>query len=193
MEPGDTMALKKAVKKSAKKVAKKAAKSAKHHGAGELRRAYEHLGRLEVLQGGLPGSVVTDINSLTAMARASLQRGDTRNAADLLRACEHLGFGALASGGRETQIGDDLRDAIDDEYEHLIERAVAHWDEQEEEPGGGLMEIYEKTFQAAETAYGKGAFRRALELARGAEALSHVRLADLALEDGGGSRRKLKA
>jgi len=189
------MATKKAAKKSAKKAAKKAAKkSAKHHGGSELRRAYEHLGRLEVLQGGLPGPVITEINALTAMARGSLQQGDTRSAADLLRACEHLGFGALASGNKETQIGDDLRDAIDGEYEHLIECAVDHWDEQEEEPTGGLMEIYERTFQAAEAAYGKGAFRRALELARGAEALSHVRLADLSLGDGGtGSRRKLKS
>lgn len=188
------MALKKAAKKAVKKMAKKAAKKAakkggKHSPSGELRRAYEHLGRLEVLQDALPEATVTPINALTAMARGSLQLGDTRSAADLLRACEHLAFGALASVRRETQIGDDLQAAIDEEYEHLIERAAEHWDEQEEEPSAALASIYETTFAAAETAYAKGAFRRALELARGTEAMSHVRLQTGQLEAGGEVRR----
>ncbi len=78
------MALKKVAKKAAKKAAKK---SAKHHAGHDLRRVYEHLGRLEVLQGGLPGTVVANINALTQMARTSLQAGDTKSAADLLRGC----------------------------------------------------------------------------------------------------------
>ena len=186
-------AAKKSVKKSAKKAVKKAAKKgAKHHAGHDLRRAYEHLGRLEVLQGGLPGAVVTDINALTQMARTSLQSGDTKNAADLLRGCEHLAFAALASGSRETQIGNDLQEAIDREYEHMVERAVERWDEQDEEPPTAFASIYEKTYAAAEAAWNKGAFRRALELARGAEALSHVRgLSELQLHDGG-SRGRLK-
>jgi hypothetical protein len=192
------MALKKAAKKSAKKSAKKAVKkaakkSAKHHAGHDLRRAYEHLGRLEVLQGGLPGTVVTDINILTQMARASLHAGDTKSAADLLRSCEHLGFAALAHSGRETQIGEDLQEAIDSEYEHLVERAVERWDEPDEEPGAAITTIYEKTFAAAEAAYNKGAFRRALELARAAEALSHGHgVGDAQLGDGG-KRHSLKS
>jgi len=188
------MSLKKAAKKSAKKAIKKAAKKgAKHHHAGhDLRRAYEHLGRLEVLQGGLPANVITEINALTQMARTRLQAGDTRSAADLLRGSEHLAFAALATAGKETQIGDDLQEAIDREYEHLIERAAEHWDEQDEEPPTAFASIYEKTYAAAEAAWNKGAFRRALELARGAEALSHVRgLSELQLHDGG-SRGRLK-
>jgi hypothetical protein len=187
-------AAKKAVKKSAKKSVKKAAKKgAKHQAGHDLRRAYEHLGRLEVLQGGLPGAVVTDINALTQMARTSLQAGDTKNAADLLRGCEHLAFAALATGSRETQIGNDLQEAIDGEYEHLVERAVEHWDEQDEEPSGALTAIYEKTFAAAEAAYNKGAFRRSLELARGAEALSHVHSMGDARLAPGSARRSLKS
>jgi len=187
-------AAKKAVKKSAKKAVKKAAKkSAKHHAGHDLRRAYEHLGRLEVLQGGLPGAVVTDINALTQMARTSLHAGDTKNAAALLRGCEHLAFAALATGTRETQIGNDLQEAIDGEYEHLVERAVEHWDEQDEEPNGALAAIYEKTFAAAEAAYNKGAFRRSLELARGAEALSKVHGVGDARLGPGSARRSLKS
>jgi len=184
------MALKKAAKKSVKKSAKK---SAKHHAGHDLRRAYEHLGRLEVLQGGLPATVVTDINALTQMARTSLHAGDTKSAADLLRGSEHLAFAALAGTSRETQIGQDLQDAIDIEYEHLIERAAEHWDEQDQEPAAGLASIYEKTFAAAEAAYNRGAFRRALEFARGTEALSHVRSSGNDRLDDGGPRRRLKS
>ncbi len=187
-------AAKKVVKKSAKKAIKKAAKkNAKHQASHDLRRAYEHLGRLEVLQGGLPGAVVADINALTQMARTSLQAGDTKNAADLLRGCEHLAFAALATGSREMQIGDDLQEAIDGEYEHLVERAVEHWDEQDEEPNDAFAAIYEKTFDAAEAAYNKGAFRRALELARGAEALSHVHGIAVDRLGSGSTRRSLKS
>jgi hypothetical protein len=188
------MAPKKAAKKSAKKSVKKAAKkSAKHHAGHDLRRAYEHLGRLEVLQGGLPGAVITDINALIEIARTCMQAGDTRSAANLLRASEHLAFAALATASKETQIGDDLQQAIDREYEHLIERAAEHWDEQAEEPPANFAAIYEKTYAAAEAAYNKGTLRRALELARAMEALSHVHgLGDLQLSTGA-SRSRLKS
>jgi hypothetical protein len=186
---------KKAAKKTAKKVAKKAAKKhAGHHVAEDLRRAYEHLGRIDVLQGGLPSPMAAQIGDLTELARTALHQGDAASGANLLRACEHLAFGSLASAGKEGRIGDDLQLAIDSMYEHLIERAAERWDEQETEPTGTLMRAYEAAFDGAEAAYGKGAFRRALELARAADALSHVRATDLQLADGGkGSRRALKS
>jgi len=89
------MATKKAAKKSAKKAAKKAAKkSAKHHGGSELRRAYEHLGRLEVLQGGLPGPVITEINALTAMARGNPQATRKRRLATI---CGMRSMGSMST------------------------------------------------------------------------------------------------
>ncbi len=174
------MAAKKAAKKSAaKKALKKAAKKGpKHHdehrGGKDLRRAYEHLGRLEALQASVPGAAVTSINTLIQMARTSLRGDESRAAADLLRACEHLAFGALASTAKDAGVGDALREAIGKQYEELIERAADHWDEYDVEPSGTIASIYEKAFDDAEKAYTKGAYRRALEYARAAEALSHV-------------------
>ena len=187
------MAPKKAAKKAAKKMAKKHA-GPKHGREEDLRRAYEHLGRLEALQGGLSGAVVTRVNDLTELARITLLGGDTKSAAELLRACEHLAFGSLASGTKEARIGDALQDAIDHKYERTIEHAAERWDEQESEPTALMARAYEGAFEAAEQAYAKGAFRRALEFARAADALSHVRVADtVAIEDGGkGARGRLK-
>ena len=55
---------KKAAKKSAKKAAKKGAKSK----GQDLRRAYEHLHRLDILHGGLPSQALTQIDTLSRMA-----------------------------------------------------------------------------------------------------------------------------
>jgi hypothetical protein len=47
--------------------------------------------------------------------------------------------------------------------------------------------------EAASEAFDKGAYRRALEFARGAEALAHVRAwGGTSLEDGGAKPNKLK-
>ena len=193
------MPAKKVAKKVAKKTTKKAAKkmAKKHAGHGhedDLRRAYEHLGRLEALQGAITSAVVKDISDLTELARVTLLTGDTKSTAELLRACEHLAFGSLASTTKEAPIGDALQDAIAARYERLIEHAAERWDEQETEPTELMTRAYEGAFDRAEQAYAKGAFRRALELARAADALSHVHIAgELELSDGGkGGKRRLK-
>jgi hypothetical protein len=185
------MPAKKVAKKASKKVAKKAGKKhAGHHMSEDLRRAYEHLGRIDALEGGLSVAMAAQTGALTESARTALQQGDAGSAADLLRSCEHLAFGSLASTGKESRVGEDLQEAIDRKYEHLIERAAEHWDQHETEPAGALAQAYEGAFKAAEAAYEKGAFRRALEFARAADALSHVQAINLQLSAGGKSSRR---
>jgi hypothetical protein len=168
-------AAKKAAKKATKKAAKKGAKHGKDGHDKDIRRAYEHLGRLEVLQGSLSTSVISQIQTLSDLARISLLQGENRSSADLLRACEHLAFASLAANGKEA-VNDVLMSAIREQYEKLLEKAADHWDENEEEPVEAIVLIYEKSLAAAETAFGKGAYRKALEYVRAAESLSNVRL-----------------
>ena len=97
----------------------------------------------------------------------------------------------MAPGGKDAGVGEALLESIERHYNHLIERAADRWDENDEEPSGEIAEIYDETFTAAESAFKKGAYRRALELARGAEALTHVRIAGLSLE-GVLEKKKLK-
>ena len=75
-------------KKAAKKVAKKAAKHAdpKHHEARDLRRAYEHLGRIESLQRAVTSGLQEGVATLVALAQQQLKGGNARNSAELLRA-----------------------------------------------------------------------------------------------------------
>jgi hypothetical protein len=177
------MALKKlehAAKKAAKKATKKAAKKGSRHEKDshdhkDIRRAFEHLGRLEVLQGSLSSGAISQIQTLSDLARLSLLQGQNKSSADLLRACEHLAFGSLAANRKET-VNEVLMSAIREQYEKLLERAADHWDENEEEPGEPIVSIYESSLAAAETAFGKGAYRKALEFVRAAEALSAIRL-----------------
>jgi hypothetical protein len=183
-----------AAKKSAKKAAKKSAHKHDHHEVEkDLRRAYEHLGRLDALEAGLPKQVLAEIRMLSEMARVSLLSGDTKSSADLLRGCEHLAFGALASNTPES-VGDALQDAILAQYERLLEKAADRWDDHDDEPGKEITAVYEKTLDAAEAAYTKGAYRKALELVRAAEAISHVHSAVIPkpLKDGK-KKKKLKA
>lgn len=94
------MAPKKAHKKAAKKAPKKGPKHHEEHGGRDLRRAYEHLGRLHALQGLLASEVAGQVKGLTGLAESRLQADDAKSAADLLRAGEHLAFGSLASASR---------------------------------------------------------------------------------------------
>jgi hypothetical protein len=182
------MAPKKAEKKAAKKSAKDHGK--KHHEGKDLRRAYEHLGRLSGLEKLLSGGVRTQIGLLTDLAQRSLQEGEQKTAADLLRAGEHLGFGSLASQAKASRLSDDLASAIDVEYEHLVDKAEEHWGKHDGNRPGGIEEVYESMLDAANVAYGKGAYRRALEFARGAEALAHVRGGRLELLEDGAATKK---
>ena len=185
----------KAAKKAPKKSAKKAPKhDKKHHGGKNVRRAYEHMGRLEALQSGLSSPVVAQIHTLSEMARRSLQKGDSKSSADLLRAGEHLAFAFLSPSAKES-VSDELRSAITAQYEHLLEKAAEHWDEHDEEPAALITAIYEKSLAAAEAAFDKGAYRKALELVRAAEALSHVETEGVPTPDNDSkpSKKKLKA
>jgi hypothetical protein len=179
---------------------KKAAKKApKHHGhkkheAGkDLRKAYEHLGRLGALRELLPATVVSRLSTLTEMAEASLKAGEAKSAADLLRAGEHLAFGTLASKAKEQRLSEALVDAIHADYEHMIDKAKEHRERHGDEAPAAVGALYDTMLEAAGEAFDKGAYRRALEFARGAEALAHVRGNGAErLEDGGEKPKKLK-
>jgi hypothetical protein len=181
-------------KKSAKKAAKKSAGDhGKHHEGKELRKAYEHLGRLSVLEPGLPAAVVAQLKKLTELAQVTLHAGEQKSAADLLRAGEHLAFGSLASTAKAVGLGEELEAAINAEYEHLVDKADEHWNRHEEERPAGIEELYESMAVAGQAAYHKGAYRRALEFVRGAEALSHVHGGGAPLLDEGKKKvKKLK-
>lgn len=194
------MSAKKAAKKSAKKAAKKSAHhhgkhhGGKHHGGKDLRRAYEHLGRLSVLEQHLDAAVTTHLKALTDRAQASLHANEPKSAADLLRAAEHLVFGSLAATAKAGRLSEDLEAAINADYEHMTDKAEEHWEKHAEERPAGLDDIYDFMRAEAEDAFGRQAFRRALEFARGAEALAHVRGGGgPQLEEGGPKRKKLKA
>ena len=170
------MTIKKAAKKSAKKAAKKSpGHHGKHHEGKDLRRAYEHLGRLSVLEPGLSAVVVVQLKQLTDLAQKNLAAGDKKSAADLLRAGEHLAFGSMASSAKASAVGEELTAAIHAEYEHLVDKADEHWTKHEDERPSEIEEVYESMAVAAQAALHKGAYRRALEFVRGAEALAHVR------------------
>lgn len=187
------MPAKKAAKKAPKKAAKKGANhhEEKRHAGKDLRRAYEHLGRVQALESSVPATVATQLGTLTALAQKSLQVGEQKSAADLLRSAEHLAFGALASTTKATRLGDALEEAINAEYEHLMDKAAEHWERHDEDRPAGVEELYDTMLEAASAAYGSSAYRRALEFARGAEALAHVHKGEqLKLEDGGKAKRK---
>jgi hypothetical protein len=191
-----TMAPEKAPKKAAKKAAKKAPKHGdkKHEAGNDLRKAYEHLGRLGVLKEHLPATVVGRIGVLTKLAETSLMDGEDKTAAHLLRAGEHLAFGTLASKAKEQRLSEAVVDAIHAEFEHLSDKAEEHRGKHGDAMPEEVAALYDTMLEAANEAFNKGAYRRALEFARGAEALAHVRGEEAArLEDGGKKAKKLKA
>jgi hypothetical protein len=162
-------------KKAAKKIASKAAKKAAHHRPlHDLRRAYEHLGRIEILEGALVGPEYVDVAALANLAEQQLASGFAKNAADLLRAAEHISFAALAP--RETislRVSGDLKRAIEEELGHLKRKAEDHWSESDE-VRRVIVDIYTRTLEQARLAFMRGGYRPALELARAAEALAHI-------------------
>jgi hypothetical protein len=167
------MPAKKTVKKAAKKMAKK---FAHHHPARDLRRAYEHLGRVDILEGALAGTHFRYVSALAGLAQQQLGSGYARNAADLLRAAEHICFAALAPEDRPgtvSLISAELKAAIAEELNHLTQRAEEHWsDAEDEQPHPTVATIYAAALEQARLAFASGAYRPALELARAAEALA---------------------
>ena len=171
-------------KKAAKTTAKKAAKKAaghhhdKHHHTNDLRRAFEHMGRLGVLRRTLDLSAAKAVDTLTDLAQSEINAGSNRNAADLLRASEHLSFATLADDGSVTnRVSTELRSSIQDHFNELTRKADEHWEEQHTHPGS-VTTLYQSSRRNASRAFRNGAFYQALEFARAAEALAHVKETD---------------
>jgi len=158
-----------------KKAAKKSAKHQddKHHHAKDLRRAYEHLGRVEILRHVLSGHG-DDIAMLVDLAQRQIASGGVKNAADMLRAAEHLGFAAILNRAPgKTEVFGDLMTAVDEEFERLEAKARDHWEAASPDPA--MSRIFEDSLKMAVIARDHGAYRQALELVRAAEALAHVK------------------
>jgi hypothetical protein len=172
------MSVKKSAKKSAKKAAKKAAKkTAHHHASRDLRRAYEHLGRIEILERGLARPASREIAAIGALARQRLATGENSDAAELLRAAEHFSFAALGvrtagSADGTGRVSAELKAAIAGEFEHLTTRAAERW--AGEHTRHDAVAACASALEQARNAFGSGAYRAALELARAAEALAHI-------------------
>lgn len=165
--------------RAANNSAKKAAKRLAPHPANELRRAYEYLGRIEILEGALAGSPFVDVTALVNLAQQQLEAGNPGNAAALLEAAEHLCFAALAPNhnfSKESPLSPDLRRAITIEFEGLMRRAEEHWQDKEEQTDRrAIEELSSRTLDRARGAFTLGLFRTALEFARAVEVLSQIR------------------
>jgi hypothetical protein len=168
---------KKAAKKAAKKTAKKAAghHHDKHHQANDLRRAYEHMGRVAVLRQAARSSGTDAVAELTVLSQQAIKDGHSKDAADLLRASEHLSFAALAGEvSGIVRVSAELKDSITEQFDELMRRADEHWEE-EEEHSSNLTGIYQSARNSATKALKIRAYHQALEFARAAEALAHVK------------------
>ena len=173
----------------AKKVAKKAAKKAaghhhdKHHEAKDLRRAYEHMGRLEILRKALESSTEDNVAKLAKLAQQMIGSGLNKDAADLLRASEHLSFATLAGDvAGASSVSTELESSITEHFEELTRKADEHW---QDEHSGIVAALYKSSRKSALKALKERAYHQALEYARAAEALSHVKHAEpLKLDSG---------
>jgi hypothetical protein len=162
-------------KKGAKKAAKKAAKHHPgHRQTSDLRRAYEHMSRVEILQRSLKPSDAKVVTTLATLAREQLEAGNNQQAADLLRGAEHLSIAALADqASKKVRLSAELVQSITERFNELTGRAEEHWLEHKEEPGV-FTAIYKNSRKNATAAFKHGAYHQALELARATEALAHV-------------------
>ena len=138
-------------------------------GAGKhLRRAFEHLGRVEALQTLTQSD---SISTLVRLAQASIDHDVARPAADLLRAAEHLSFAAVAAQSKSSSsLSADLEEAVRREFRKLLEHAEDH----ELAIGTTLDRLLRQSVEDARKAFEDGNFRQALELARAAESLASI-------------------
>jgi hypothetical protein len=172
-----------------------------HDDTKNIRRAYEHLGRVESLRRVLPESAADPVHVLAAFARDELSSGRYGNAADSLRASEHISFAALATEDNgAAPISKALLKAVDEDLDRLAAKATKgspvkgekrhapspekKADKKLDKAGAPrpelpteLVAILEQCLQHAVEARGRGELRRALELVRAAEALAHIRQA----------------
>lgn len=165
------------VLKSGRKLAslKKPAKTkgAKRRNDGkDVRRAYEHLQRLSFLHDRLDPEATGQVDELSRAAQAAMGEEDAATAADLLRAAEHLAFASMAPGASDKNPSEMLVQAAKAQYDTLVGRASDGWEQHDETREAELAALFHHMLGAAETAYAAGALYRALEFARGAEALA---------------------
>jgi hypothetical protein len=169
------------VKKAAKKAAKKAPakhaakhaakKSAAHHTGKDTRRAYEHFGRVQAL--AVTTSHHEDAQVLIDHAQRALAASQPKDAAELLRAAEHILFGTLQeSAPADTSISPELLAAIREDYEHMLQKAEDHGSCAD--APRAVLSIFRSLQKRASAAIKSNRYRAALELARGAEALTHA-------------------
>lgn len=158
-----------------KAVGKRTGVSVRKHPGRYLRRVYEHLGRIDILEGALSGVPFVDVTELANLAEQQLASGHVKNAAALLRAAEHISFASLAPKSTSPVISQELKRAIAAEFGYLDRRTESRWADAED-PGQRkvIADLYTRTLDASRKAYRQGAFQPALELARAAEALSRV-------------------
>ena len=164
-----------------KKAAKKAPGHDPNKAGKDTRRAYEHLGRVQVLLSLQDAATAERVQQLLPLAQGALHAGQPKQAADLLRAAEHLSFGSLrlADAPDET-LSRELAAAIHDEIDHQQKKAEEHG-EAKSSPAV-IRSIYQFMADASSKAMASKRYRAALEFSRGAEALTHLEhLAPLAL------------
>ncbi len=144
-----------------------------HKEAKDLRRAFEHLGRVDSLAVVLSGGASQVIHALTSLAEVNLKAREFKEAAELVRAAEHFAFAALATDHPE-ELSPELKKVVKDHLQELREKAEDHWDGGKGRPNG-LMSMYKAAGDGSERAAKRGTYHRALEFARAAEALAHVK------------------
>lgn len=158
-------------KKAAKK--REGPNDKREHHAKDLRRAYEHLGRVQTLQRLLKDSD-EKVLLLVSLAQESSAEGRAKDVADLIRAAEHLAFAELADLKESAQLPGSVEDALRSEFDHLMEKAEKHWEAEDAHPT--IASSYEDALRRARQAWKGGSYRRAMEMMRCAEALAHVHI-----------------
>jgi hypothetical protein len=181
-------AAKKAAKHAAKKsaVKKSAAKKSANPGKDTL-RAYEHLGRVQALA-SVAGADGETAKTLASYAEQALRAGEAKDAAELLRAAEHHLFGTLAkTQAADESLSPSLLQAVRDEFDHQTHKAAEHG--ACADAPRPVLSIYKSMQKDAAAALKAKRYRAALELSRGAEALTHAHF-DMLLPSGSAGRQQ---
>ena len=133
------------------------------------------MGRVQLLVTLLDGEQSKSVQTLGKQAELSLGAGDAKSSADLLRAAEHFAFGTLALAATpDESLAETTLATVREEYEHLRMRAEEYGEGVELPRAVGA--IAKRMSKSAAAAMKAKLYRAALEMARGAEALAHVRL-----------------
>jgi hypothetical protein len=155
----------------------------------DARKAFEHLGRVQSIASFAPAEHVP-LTTLVSAADAAFRAHQYKESAHLLRAAEHLLFAAMVETA-PAQISPHLLEAVAEEFDHLAERAAEH--SHSEKAPHAIRRIYARMKKDAGSAMQQRNYRRALELVRGAEALTHLGPLHHSLPEPQPARKKLKA